>query len=51
MKKLIVMACVLILSIGIAFAGGDQNRGENGSGSTSTGESAQGSPSQDRSGR
>ena len=32
MKKLIVMLLVLILSCGVAFAGGDKNRGDNGSG-------------------
>ena len=32
MKKLILVLLVLILSSGVAFAGGDKNRGDNGSG-------------------
>ena len=51
MKTLIVAIVVLALSSGVAFAGGDQNRGTTGSGTTSTGSTAQGSAAQPRTGR
>jgi len=34
MKKLMLLLLVMMLSTGVAFAGGDKNRGDNGSGNT-----------------
>lgn len=51
MKKLFFILLVLVLTSGVVFAGGDQNQGATGSGSTSTGDSSQGLGAQSRSGR
>lgn len=51
MKKIVAIVLGLLLSCSVAFASGDQNQGETGSGTTTTGSGAQGSASQDRTGR
>jgi hypothetical protein len=51
MKKMIVVMCLLVLTSGVAFAGGDQNQGTTGTGATNTGSTGQGSTAQPRTGR
>ena len=51
MKRLVFAVLFLLLTSGVVFASGDQNRGTTGSGTTSTGSSSQGTASQPRTGR
>ncbi len=51
MKKLIIALIWILFSATLVFAGGDQNNGSTGSGTTNTGGTAQGSADQARTGR
>ncbi|MBN1662047.1 MAG: hypothetical protein JW943_00450 [Deltaproteobacteria bacterium] len=51
MKKMIIFLLMLILTSGIAFAGGDQNQGTTGTGTTNTGSTGQGNTAQPQTGR
>jgi hypothetical protein len=51
MKILVSALLVLMLSIGVAFAGGDQNQGTTGTGSTNTGSTGQETVAQPQTGR